>query len=630
VSSEELASGKQLGPFILDRRLALGGMAEIWLAEQKMERGTRPIALKILLAPYAKDPTFRGMFADEVRIASRLTHENIVEVYGSFEVEGHLFQAMEIVDGKDLRRVLSSLARAGEQFPVPLALLVGREVARALAYAHSKRAEDGKPLEIVHRDISPHNVMITREGCVKVLDFGIASAAERLTRTRTGVIKGKISYMAPEQAMALGVSPRTDIFALGIVLWEMLAMQRLFKAESDAIVLERVVKAEVPSIREHNPNVPEEAAALLAHMLQQRATNRPESMRAIENSLTRILMRHFREDQSTAQALSMWAAGWLDLEPKKTGRFIAPELPPIDGDLPEGPTKSDLSGPHPPYDVDQTTAMKAADPLGASGGTSVGQAGEVQLNPELNLPPETGMDPTVRVAPPTFEQISSHVAAAPTMPVRVREASPPAIGVAPTLATPEASPQQRLPRRSEIIRAVDAQPTTPLIVDPSVMNAPVGLPQVLDHETERELEQKQQARSIRVREEGRVASGKVVAGEATLPPSKILRRTIEPSATPRVDDLSTKPTSKVTDPAWMESSDEHDFAPVKVGFSDAIKALDHARPFDPRSAQLEPPTVPQPPAQPPPQTAVPRWVYPTFAVFLAIIIVLLALLLMKG
>src|SRR5262245_27178012 len=201
--SDELASGKQLGPFTLDRRLALGGMAEIWLAVQNTERGARPTALKILLTPYARDPTFRGMFADEVRIASRLTHENIVEVYGSFEVEGHLFQAMEIVDGKDLRRVLSTLARAGESFPVALALLVGREVARALAYAHSKRGEDGKPLEIVHRDVSPHNVMLTRNGMVKVLDFGIASAAERLTRTRTGVIKGKISYMAPEQAMAL-------------------------------------------------------------------------------------------------------------------------------------------------------------------------------------------------------------------------------------------------------------------------------------------------------------------------------------------------------------------------------------------------------------------------------------------
>lgn len=607
MASDELASGKQLGPFTLDRRLALGGMAEIWLAEQQISTGTRPIALKILLAPYAKDPTFRGMFADEVRIASRLTHENIVQVYGSFEVEGHLFQAMEIVDGKDLRRVLSSLARGGESFPVPLALVVAREVARALSYAHQKRAEDGKPLEIVHRDISPHNVMITRDGGVKVLDFGIASAAERLTRTRTGVIKGKISYMAPEQAMALGVTPRTDIFALAIVLWEMLAMQRLFKAESDAIVLERVVKAEVPPIRDFNPHVPEEAASLLTHMLQQRATNRPESMRAVENALTRVLVRHFKEEQATTQALAAWASNWLDLEPKKTGRFLAPDLPPMEADVPDAPTKSDLSGPSPA--VDQTLAMAPADPLGASGGTSVG---ELDLDPELNLPPETNMDPTERVSPID----RANLAAMATMPV------------------PGIESEQRLPRRSEIIRAVDMQPTAPLMVDPAALAGHVGLPKVIDADTDLEVDQKQAARVTRVQDAGRVQSGKVVGGETTLPPAKVVRRTIEPTMPVR-DERKTTPSPSIAapspaqktdpDPAWVEVSDEHGFTPVKVGFTDAIKAL------DPQSRPSLPPIEPAgPPPQIVQQTVVPRWVYPTFAAFALTIIILLVLLLMKG
>ena len=125
---------------------------------------------------------------------------------------------MEILDGKDLRRLLSTVARASTRVPVPLALVIAREVSRALAYAHSRRTDDGRPLNIVHRDISPHNVMVTREGRVKLLDFGIARAAERLTRTRTGVVKGKVSYMAPEQALAVGVTQRTDIFATGVVL----------------------------------------------------------------------------------------------------------------------------------------------------------------------------------------------------------------------------------------------------------------------------------------------------------------------------------------------------------------------------------------------------------------------------
>ncbi len=620
MADEPLASGKQLGPFLLDRRLALGGMAEIWLAEEQTSTGPREIALKVLLAPYAKDETFRNMFSDEVSIAARLTHENIVQIYGSYDLEGHLLQAMEVVDGKDLRRILSQIARSGEIFPVPLALLLAREVARALAYAHSKRSDDGKPLEIVHRDISPHNVMITRAGGVKVLDFGIASAAERLTRTRTGVIKGKIAYMAPEQALALGVSARTDIFALGIVLWEMLAMQRLFKAESDAMVLERVVKAEVPPIREHNPLVPEEAGALLAQMLQQRAANRPESMQAVYNGLNRILMRHFKEEQTSTWALSAWASNYLDAEPKKTGRYVPPVLlPSMQEDAPDAPTRSDLSGPQELASIEATQAMKAADPLGASGGTSVGDLQpEGNTNPEMNLPMETGLDPTLRVSSTEL----SLAQGAPTIPVRsedLRSAS--RIGQVPTIALPHVENEPRLPRRSEIIRSVDAVPTVPQMMDPAALAARVAIPHIYDPETERDLEDKAAAAKIHVRDEGRVASGRVVGGEVTIPP-KVIKKTIavgSKDATP-----AEAPTKPPLEP-WGDSSDENDFKPVKVGFTDAMRALDPAaRRSD---AQLEVPPevryVQHPPA------SVPRWVYPTFAAFMLVIVVLLVLLILK-
>ena len=282
-----LAQGRSFGRFRLVEKLAVGGMAEIWSADD-LEVG-RAVALKLLLPQFVRDPHFRAMFADEVRICTQLTHPNIIEVFGAHEVDGYIFQAMELIDGLDLRRVLSRLAQAGHRFPVGIAMYCMRQVARGLTYAHEKRGLDGRPMQIVHRDVSPHNVMVSRTGQVKLLDFGIARAAERMIRTRAGVIKGKIAYMAPEQALALGVTPQSDIFAAGVVLWEMLAIRRLFMAENDIALVDQVVRAHVPSIRLLNPAVPPEVAELVEAMLQQRAPNRPASMRQVEQALTRAL-----------------------------------------------------------------------------------------------------------------------------------------------------------------------------------------------------------------------------------------------------------------------------------------------------------------------------------------------------
>jgi serine/threonine protein kinase len=412
VAVEALEPGSKLQRFTLIRRIALGGMAEIWLAHEKTADGREAqVALKVLLAPYAKDPAFRSMFADEVQIASRLTHENIVQVHGSFEVGGHLIQAMELVDGKDLRRILSALVRQRQRFPIPLALVVAREMARALSYAHTKRREDGKPLEIVHRDISPHNVMITYGGGVKLLDFGIAKAAERLTKTRTGVIKGKIAYMAPEQAIGAEVTAKTDIFAMGIVLWEMLALQRLFKADSDALVMNRVIHADVPPIKDYNPDVPNDVVLLLKQMLAQRAVMRPESARAVENALTRIILRHYREEESSPEALSAWAVQFMD-DDKGTGKLMAPELVPADLTLPDAQGESVLA----------STTISDASPA----------AVELEQGPTDDTE-STALDLDAK-----------------------------------TIATPiedRSTDPLRLPTRSEIQRAVDAQPTMPISID---------------------------------------------------------------------------------------------------------------------------------------------------------------------
>src|SRR5688572_15675765 len=325
-------------------------MAEIWNARE--ERAERNVALKIL-QPYYEDESFRAMFQDEVRISLRLRHENILEVYDAHEIDGLSIQSMELLDGLDVRRVLQRLAKAEQWFPVPLALYVGRCVARALSYAHMRRNEAGMPLEIVHRDVSPHNVMITNDGGVKVLDFGIARAAERITRTKTGVVKGKISYMAPEQAMAARVTPQTDIFSTGILLWEMLAMRRLFHAPNDTETLRKVVKAEVPPLLRMNPSVPRDAAKLIHQMLSASPEQRPDSMQQVENALTKVLAVQYEPDESDQAALAKWFAQFVvERSDTPLGTPAVDAKDPFGNEITEvEPTKSMSSDPTKPGDL---------------------------------------------------------------------------------------------------------------------------------------------------------------------------------------------------------------------------------------------------------------------------------------
>jgi len=290
----------------------MGGMAEIWLAHDSLT--SDECALKVLLPELSGDPAIRTMFMDEVRLTMRLKHRNIVRVHGVFEVEDCLFQAMELLDGKDVRRFLSQCVQAGQTFPVSVALVITASVAKALAYAHELKSESGVPLEIVHRDISPHNIMLCSDGTVKVLDFGIARAKERATKTAQGVIKGKLAYMAPEQAIAQPVTYKADIFSLGIVLWEMLAMRRLFYGASDAETLALVCDAEIPPLNDFRDDVPAELSSLIARMLQVKPEQRPADMRAVEKRLKKII-HQFDYSESDDDFIREWATAYLSERP---------------------------------------------------------------------------------------------------------------------------------------------------------------------------------------------------------------------------------------------------------------------------------------------------------------------------
>src|SRR5436190_521125 len=219
------------GRYTILGKLADGGMAEIFLATQHGAEGfEKLVVLKRILTPYSADPQFRNMMLDEAHISMSLQHSNIAQVLDLGVAGGRYFLALELVDGWDLERILQRAYGAGIVWPAALSLYVIACICRALAYAHAK-ARDGKPLGIVHRDISPNNVLISDQGEVKLTDFGIAKAQRKREQTAAGVIKGKVAYMSPEQALGTTVDRRSDIFSVGSVLYRMVTEKLPFDGD---------------------------------------------------------------------------------------------------------------------------------------------------------------------------------------------------------------------------------------------------------------------------------------------------------------------------------------------------------------------------------------------------------------
>lgn len=224
------------------RRLAEGGMAEVHLARQVSGHMERLVVLKVPLAHLADETTFLRMFRAEASLAAQLSHPNIVSILDVADVDGLPCIVMEYLQGLDLREAMIRLGRAGQRVPAGIAVMVALGTALGLGYAHRKKTADGKPLGIVHRDVSPHNIFLTRDGGVKLLDFGVAKSATQIEKTKTGVVKGKLAYLAPEQLTTNVLDGRTDQWSLGVVLWEMLCGRRLFRREGgEAQVLNAVL-----------------------------------------------------------------------------------------------------------------------------------------------------------------------------------------------------------------------------------------------------------------------------------------------------------------------------------------------------------------------------------------------------
>jgi hypothetical protein len=248
----------KFGKYLLLERIAVGGMAEVYAAKSfGVEGFERILAIKKILPTMGEDPEFVSMFVDEARIAVQLSHANIVQVLELGKHDDSLYIAMEYVSGRDVRQLAQQYRRRGLPMPVPQACAIVARACEALDHAHRKCDASGKPLGIVHRDVSPQNVLVSFAGDVKLIDFGIAKAETRMQRTQSGALKGKFSYMSPEQVQGQTIDRRSDVFSAGVLLWELLCGRKLFTGENDLALLEKVRRAEVPPPRGLNAEVPE-------------------------------------------------------------------------------------------------------------------------------------------------------------------------------------------------------------------------------------------------------------------------------------------------------------------------------------------------------------------------------------
>jgi hypothetical protein len=256
------------GKYYLLERINIGGMAEVFKAKTfGVEGFERLIAVKRILPNIAEDEEFIAMFIDEAKIAVQLQHGNIAQIFDLGKVDDSYFIALEYVNGKDLRSIFDRLRGKGEVMPIQQACYVIMQVCEGLDYAHNKRDGQGRELHLVHRDISPQNVLIGYDGEVKLIDFGIAKAAGKASKTQAGILKGKFGYMSPEQVRGLPIDRRSDIFSVGIVLYELLTNERLFVGESDFSTLEKVRNVEIMPPSSYNKKIPQELERIVLRAL---------------------------------------------------------------------------------------------------------------------------------------------------------------------------------------------------------------------------------------------------------------------------------------------------------------------------------------------------------------------------
>jgi len=352
----------RLEEYTLVARLGQGGMAEIYLAvHHGLSNFRKLVVVKRLLPHLAVDEDAVRMFLDEARLAARLDHPRVVQTTKVGASNGVYYMAMEFLDGQPFNRVLRRAAKAGKRIPPALTVRIVSDALEGLHYAHTAKDFDGTPLNVVHRDVSPHNLYVTYDGAVKLLDFGIAKAELQEARTKTGLIKGKFAYIAPEQALGDELDGRADVWSTGVMLWEALACQRLFKARSEVATLHESLNKAIPSLCELQDDVPEELDVIVRRALQRDPETRWSSAKAMRDALEEWLLgrsssgtqeqvslflkdlfaeEHARERKHLKKLTKISSADRESLEVMSTGSFAAY----VPGGTPSQTTQSAVTG----------------------------------------------------------------------------------------------------------------------------------------------------------------------------------------------------------------------------------------------------------------------------------------------
>jgi len=277
---KDFESMKRVGPYVLRRKVARGGMAELFLADYVREDGfRRKVAIKRIRPHLAENPDFIKMFTREARLAALLQHPNIVQIFDYGNIEKAYFIAMEYIDGRNLGEILTDF---GQGLPVDHTVFIMSEICKGLDYSHTKRDDNtGEPLDIVHRDISPQNMLVSYQGEVKISDFGISKARSEPSLTQAGVIKGKMAYLSPEQALGEPVDHRTDIYALGLVFYETLTGKRVYRFSSDIEAIRSIPKMDIDPLTRAMPEIPTELNRIVMKCIEKEKDRRYQNASAL-------------------------------------------------------------------------------------------------------------------------------------------------------------------------------------------------------------------------------------------------------------------------------------------------------------------------------------------------------------
>ncbi len=291
---------ERFGRYLILDHLVDGGMAKICRARFLGEQAAKIVAIKMVQEQFSKDPGFKQMFMDELKVGFALIHPNIAQTYDYGMVNGQLYTAMEYVDGANLKQYLDRLKAHNYVFPVEISVYITSQICQGLHYAHTFTDKlSGDKYNIIHRDISPHNIMLTYDGAVKVIDFGIAKADTNAEATQAGTIKGKLSYLAPEYLEGEELDHRYDQFAVGITLWELLCSRKLFTAANDLAVLKQIQACKIPAPSSINPNVPKELDEIVLKALSKDRKNRYEDMDKFNRALVKFLYANYPDFNAT-------------------------------------------------------------------------------------------------------------------------------------------------------------------------------------------------------------------------------------------------------------------------------------------------------------------------------------------